>query len=90
MRFTNRQLLTRWQQLELRRALAGVGSLRVDAGAVLARLRVLALVDVGAVATGLVEGVPAVADTPGTKDGLSDYGNYKCYSSFWSCYNTIV
>lgn len=56
--------LTRRKQLKLWRALAGVGALGVDAGAVLARLRVLALVDVGAVAPGLVQGVAAIADAP--------------------------
>jgi len=41
--------------------LAGVRSFSVDTDAVLARLRVLALIHVRAVAAGLVEGVASVA-----------------------------
>jgi hypothetical protein len=69
--------LTRRQQLKLWRAFAGVGPVGVDAAAVLARLRVFALVDVGAVASGLVERVPAVAHA--TEDAVLNSFNFKKY-----------
>ena len=52
------------KQFKLWRALAGVGAFRVNADAVLARLRVLTLIHVSAVPTGLVQGVAAVAHAP--------------------------
>ncbi len=57
-------LFTGGQQFKLWRALAGVGSFRVDADAVLARLRVLTLVHVSAVPAGLIQCVAAVAHAP--------------------------
>lgn len=48
----------------MRRTLTSVRAFRIDADAVLARLRVLTLVDVRAVAASLVQGVATVTDTP--------------------------
>ena len=57
-------LFTGRKQFKLWGTLAGVGAFRVDADAVLARLRVLTLINVSAVPASLVQRVAAVAHAP--------------------------